>query len=149
LQRAPHAQETIRSLANNPYGRPEDWVYDVVRGANECKSVGDTRELSRRLENELADALAVNTRCGGVTVIRNFDTGSSEKIENNQNIRQQKDYWVLFLDYNPGQKTYGWTLFPEKAGGHSAGPLVNGEGDTAKVADQICTVVTRRGAAIR
>jgi hypothetical protein len=154
LEQAPEAQKTIRELANNPYGaRPADWVYDIVNGANECKSVGDPRQLGRRLENELIDALAVNTRCAGVTVIRSphpdYDRGSSDILQTNRDIRNKNDHWDLHLDYNPGHKTYGWTLFPNKAGAHSAGSLVSGEGDTPKVADQICIVVTRRGATIR
>jgi hypothetical protein len=154
LAQAPDAQKTIRELTNNPYGRPADWVYDVVNGANECKSVQDTRQLGRRLENELADALAVNTRCGGVTVIRDLHPdydGPSwfETSRNNSKIQTQSDYWNLHLDYIPGQKTYGWTLFSYKAGGTSWGAIINGEGATPKVADDICTVVTRRGATIR
>ena len=148
LARAPDARKTIRELANSPYGRPADWVYDVVNGANECQSVSDPRELGRRLENELADALAVNARCGGVTVIRDpyprYDSGWLETRQKNEEIRKnQSDHWDLHLDYNPGHKTYGWALFPNK------GPHVSGEGDTAKVADQICIVVTKAGATIR
>jgi hypothetical protein len=91
LAQAPEAQKTIRDLANNPYGRPADWVYDIVNGANECKSVSDPRQLGRRLENELIDALAVNTRCAGVTVIRDphpdYDRGSSDILQTNWDIR--------------------------------------------------------------
>jgi hypothetical protein len=155
LSLAPDAQKTIRELANNPYGRPADWVYEIVNGANECKSVRDPRELGRRLENELIDALAVNTRCGGVTVIRDphpdYDGGGPDSLLNNDKIKNQKDHWELFLDYNPGHKTYGWTLFSNKAGPllGRTGPLVSGEGDTPKVSDQSCIVVTKRGATIR
>jgi hypothetical protein len=104
LAQAPDAQKTIRELTNNPHGRLADWVYDVVNGANECKSVRDLRQLGRLLENELADALAVNTRCGGVTVIRDphpdYDVSWFETSQNNSKIRTQSDYWNLHLDYN-------------------------------------------------
>jgi hypothetical protein len=150
LAQAPDAQKTIRELANSPYGRPADWVYDIVNGANECKSVGDPRQLGRRLENEVTSALAVNTGCVGVTVIRDpdFDYDGKTLVETNWKIRTQSDHWELHLDYNPGHKTYGWTLIPKK-GLDFAGSLVSGEGDTPKVADQVCTVVTKRGATIR
>ena len=120
-------------------------------GAAECKSVSDPRELGRRLENKLSDALAVTTRCAGVTVIRDphpkFDGRFSEA---NNKIKQQKPHWNLHLDYNPGFEIFGWTLFPNKAGiMNSAGALVNGEGTVAKAAGEICTVVTGRGATIR
>jgi hypothetical protein len=118
--------------------------------------VRDTREFGRRLENELLDALAVNPRCGGVTVIRDphpdYDEGGrwSATKEANYNLRQQKPYWDLHLDYNPGHKEYGWTLFPTKAGGRADYPgMVSGEGATLKVAGEICIVVTVRGANIR
>ena len=122
--------------------------------ANACRSVRDPRELGRRLENELMDALALNTRCGGVTVIREpqFDWERDYWLsvyQDHAKIKKQGPYWDLMLDYTPGIDIYGWTLFPEKADGHSAGPMVNGEGTTPQVADQICTVVTRRGATIR
>jgi hypothetical protein len=159
LQAAPDAQKTIRELTNNPYGQPADWVYDVVNGANECKSVRDPRALGRQLEIDLANALAVNTRCGGVTIIRDphpdFDKYDwSETSQANQKIKSQSDHWDLHLDYSPGHKTFGWTLFPHKAGGFEppaslARSLISGEGDTTKAANDICTVVTRRGATIR
>jgi hypothetical protein len=152
LAQAPDAQKTIRELSR--YGQPAEWVYDVVNGANECKSVQDTRALGRRLESELADALAINIRCGGVTVIRDphpdYDGPSSlETIQNNLKIKSQSDHWDLHLDYNPGQKTYWWTLFSYKAGETQIGAIINGEGATLKIAHDICTVVTRRGATIR
>jgi hypothetical protein len=153
LAQAPDAQKTIREFEKYRWGRPADWVYDVVTGADECRSVRDPRALGRRLENELVDALAVNTRCGGVTIIcdphPDYDGGSSDTLQTNWNIKTQSDHWDLHLDYNPGQKTYGWTLFPTKAGALSSGPFVSGEGETPKVADQICIVVTKRGATIR
>jgi hypothetical protein len=64
-------------------------------------------------------------------------------------LRQNKPYWDLHLDYQPGSKVFGWTLFPNEAGMKSSGPFVSGEGNAAKAASQICTVVTRRGATIR
>jgi hypothetical protein len=119
----------------------------------ECKFVRDPRELGRRFENQVLDALAVNTRCGGVTVIRDlhqeYDPDWLVVYRTNRKIKDQKPYWDLFLDYNPGLKVHGWTLFPQKAGGAPAGPMVSGEGDTAKIADQICAVIKRQGASIR
>jgi hypothetical protein len=151
MQMEPDAAKTIRDLANDPYFKPADWVKDVIAGATECKSVRDPRELGRRLENELTDALAVNTRCAGVTVIRDphpdYDSGGLS--EANRKIKDQKPHWDLMLDYSPATKIFGWTLFPEKPGSGSAGALVSGEGTTSKVADAICTVVTGRGANIR
>jgi hypothetical protein len=144
LAREPDAAKTMRELANNRYGlEPSDWVADILAGALECKSVRDTRELGRRLENELTDAIAVNSKCAGVTVIR--DPGP----EANRNIKDQQAYWDLLLNYNPGKKIFGWILDPVGPGGKLTAGQVNGEGTVSKAADQICIVVTGRGAIIR
>jgi hypothetical protein len=149
MLQAPEAAETVRDLADGPFGGPADWVYDAVNGANECNSVQDTRELGRRLENELLDALAENPRCGGVMVIRDahpkYDGGWSEA---NYDTRQKKPHWDLMLDYVPGKKTYGWMLFPKNPGGEFAGAMADGEGSTPVVAEQICIVVSGQGAGV-
>jgi hypothetical protein len=64
-------------------------------------------------------------------------------------LQEQKAYWDLHLDYQPGSKVFGWTMFPNKAGRNRDGAFVNGEGDAAKAAKQICIVASGRGAAIR
>jgi hypothetical protein len=62
-------------------------------------------------------------------------------------------HWTLFLEYNPGQTTHNWTLFPWTGGDVSGGELVpggmvEGEGAVSQIVDQICIVVTKRGANI-
>jgi len=162
LARESDAQKTIRELANNTYALTpaELGLSDTVNGASECRSVRDPRELGRRLENELVNALAINTRCGGVTVM--FDPhpdydryGYSDANAKIWKIRRQSAHWDLHLDHSPGQKTYAWTLFANKAAGFWGNGLpqqdgmVSGEGaNIPQVADQICTVVTRQGATI-
>jgi hypothetical protein len=114
------------------------------------------RESLAALENELLDALAVNTRCRGVTVIRDphpdYDHDNWLSVyQANAKIKNQNPYWDSYLDYTPGLKVYGWTLFPEKVPGRGSrlGAMVQGEGATPQVADQICIVVTGGGASIR
>jgi hypothetical protein len=128
----------------------------VAIEAVECKTVDDFRWLGRVLENRVIAALAVNTRCGGVTVTRIFDHNFDGKVweDSVQGVLKtiiESDHWELFLDYRPGYKTFGWALFPKKAGleNRISGPIVEGEGDVTKAADQICTVVSGRGATIR
>jgi hypothetical protein len=124
---------------------------DSLDGAAECKSVRDTRELGRRVENKLIDALAVEPLCAGITVIRDphpdFDHGGVSL--DNLAIRREKPYWDLHLDYQPGSKVFGWTMFPNKAGMTFDGALVNGEGTASIAARQICIVASGRGATIR
>jgi hypothetical protein len=55
----------------------------------------------------------------------------------------------LHLDYQPGSKVFGWTLFPNKAGMKPDGNFVSGEGTASKAAKQICIVASGRGAMIR
>jgi hypothetical protein len=99
-------------------------------------------------------ALAVNTHCAGVTIIRepdpDYDDGWFESHEKNNNIRKQNAFWHLHLDYSPGQTTFFWTLYPYKIGEDMqfAGPPISGEGNTPKVGDQIYIAVTKRGANI-
>ncbi len=119
-------------------------------GAVDCKSAPDTRSLGRALENQLMDALAVNTNCAGITVTRDphpeYDSGVPTT---NYIIKKQKPYWDLFVDYAPGQKTFNWTLFSNKSGGKGPPEPINGEGTLAKAATDICIVVTGRGATIQ
>jgi hypothetical protein len=86
----------------------------------------------------------------GVTLIRDphpdFDGGGFER---NWKVKQQKPYWDLLLDYYPGSSVFGWTLYPEAPGMKSLGAGVDGQGDVAKTAEQVCIVVTRQGAVIR
>ena len=121
----------------------DDVTKHILEAVAECKSVRNPQELGRRLENELIDALAVNTKCGGVTVMRDphpdFDRGSDTAEVSK--VRQRSSHWDLHLDYNPGSKVYGWTLFPNKPGPKVGGPFVGGGGETAENADQICSVV--------
>jgi hypothetical protein len=102
--------------------------------------------------DRLIDALAVESLCSGVTFIRDphpdFDGGGGFS-QANYAIKNQRPYWDLHLDFRPGSKDFGWTLFPNEAGMKSSGPMIDGEGSADKAAKQICTVVTGRGANIR
>jgi len=119
-------------------------------GAVDCKRAPDTRALGRALEDQLMDALAVNTNCAGITVTRDphpeYDSGVPST---NYIIKKQKPYWDLFADYVPGQKIFNWTLFSNKSGGEGPPESVNGGGTLAQAATDICTVVNGRGAKIQ
>jgi hypothetical protein len=123
---------------------------ETVAAAIECRTVRDPRELGRRLENDLEEALAVEPLCFHVTVVkdpdRNYDAGSTAASRANYAIRQKKPFWDLHLDYRPGSKVFGWHLFPNDAGLKSSGPLVSGEGTKTEVARQICIAASGRGA---
>ena len=94
--------------------------------------------------------MATNPRCQGVDVFQQNHSDYDGKNNFNELADQMKQvHWDLYLDYNPGQTTHNWTLFP-KTGGVSGGELVingivEGEGTVSQIADQICIVVTKRG----
>lgn len=138
---------------------PED--QEVARaGIAECKLAGDERKLGRQLEETVINQLAINTRCQGVSVFRENHPDFDAKSNSSELAPQKaKAHWDLFLDYNPGSQTHGWTLFPYGAEGWSlfphtgvrtmSGKMVEGEGTPGQIADQICIVVTNTGANIR
>jgi len=69
LRSEPDARQVVRSAQK--LGWPVDDISkDVIAAADECRSVRDYRELGRRMESELLNALAVNPLCAGLTVIR-------------------------------------------------------------------------------
>jgi hypothetical protein len=108
----------------------DDTTKYILAATAQCRSVRDPRELGRKLENELIDALAVNTKCGGVTVMRephpDYDHGSdtAEVLK----VRPRSSHWDLHIDYDPGSKVYGCSLFPNDPGPKMAEPFVTGEG---------------------
>jgi hypothetical protein len=154
LSSEPDAVKDAREHQKYGWGDVGDMTKYILAGAAECKSVPDTRELGRRLESDLIDALAVEPICAGVAVIRephqNWEEAAfAQYLESSYPLQVQKAYWDLHLDYNPGVKVFGWTLLPNKAGRKPDGPMVNGEGTASKAANQICIVVSGRGATIR
>jgi hypothetical protein len=124
-----------------------------AEGIAECKFVGDGRNLGRKLENEVRSRMATNPRCHGVDVFRQNDYKYDGETNFNELADQMKQvHWDLFLEYNPGQTTHNWTLFP-KTGGVSGGELVfsgivSGEGTMSQITDQVCIVVTKQAANI-
>jgi hypothetical protein len=138
----------VSSMQKSGFGLLND---ESIAGLAECKSVRDTRDLGRRLENALIDALAVEPLCNGVTVIRDRhpDHDGGGFSQENYAIKQSKPHWDLHLDYQPGSKAFGWTLYPNKAGMKPDGAFVNGEGTAPKAARQICIVASGHGATIR
>ena len=120
-------------------------------GAAECNSMGDKRELGRRLENRVVDALAAEPGCAGVTVIRdprpNSDRGRRSEADDQS--KQKKPFWDLKIDYEPGEKAFGWTLFLFAPDANTAGPFFSGEGIPAKAAKRICKLASGRDPTIR
>src|SRR5262245_25428724 len=144
----------ISSQHNLEYARRACSSVANPEGIAECKFADDGRQLGRKLENEVRSRMATNPRCQGVDVFRQNHPDYDGKINFDELADQMKQvHWTLFLEYNPGQTTHNWTLFPWTGGDVGGGELVfsgivSGEGTVSQIADQICIVVTKRGASI-
>jgi hypothetical protein len=145
----------ITRVLNNPSDfDPEDVKFNkqLSDGIWECRSVKDRRELGRRLENNIMDQLAVNTRCAGVSAyIEGYDKFDGKFNAAAMQAEEGSGYWSLMVNYAPGSKVHGWSLFPVNASGTtpSDGRMISGEGTVSQIAEQVCIVVTRHGASIR
>ena len=131
---------------------PEDVKFNKQEfdGISECKSVKDPRELGRRLEDSIMDQFAVNTRCGGVAAyIEGYDKFDGKFNAVAMQAEERNDYWGLMVDYAPGSKVYSWALFPTARSGRPNGRMISGEGAASQIAEQVCIVVTGRGAGVR
>jgi hypothetical protein len=154
LLNAVDIKNITRVLNNASDYEPEDVNFNkrLSDGISECKSVKDRRELGRRLENNIMDQLAVNTRCSSVSAyIEGYDKFDGKFNAAAMQAEEGSGYWSLMVDYAPGSKVHGWSLFPVNASGTtpSDGHLISGEGTVSQIAEQVCIVVTRHGASIR
>jgi hypothetical protein len=146
--------ENITRVLNNASDYDLEYVkryQEQFDGIWECKSVKDARELGRRLENSIIDQLAVNARCAGVSAyIEGDDKFDGKRNAAAMQAEERNDYWGLHVDYWPGSKVRGWWLFPKKARGTMEnGRMISGEGTLSQIAEQVCIVVSGRGASVR
>jgi hypothetical protein len=150
LLNAVDIKNITRVLNNASDYEPED--KQLSDGISECKSVKDRRELGRRLENNIMDQLAVNTRCSSVSAyIEGYDKFDGKFNAAAMQAEEGSGYWSLMVDYAPGSKVHGWSLFPVSASGTTSSDshLISGEGTVSQIAEQVCIVVTRHGSSIR
>jgi hypothetical protein len=144
--------KNITRVLNNPSDfDPKDVKFNeqLANGIWECKSVKDRRELGRRLENNVMDQMAVNTRCSDVSAyIEGYDKFDGKFNADAMQAEERGAFWSLMVDYVPGSNVHGWSLFPENAVGatSSNGRLISGEGTVSQIAEQVCAVVTGHGA---
>jgi hypothetical protein len=143
--------KNITRVLNNPSDfDPEDVKFNkqLADGIWECKSVKDRRELGRRLENNIMDQLAVNTRCSGVSAyIEGYDKFDGKFNAAAMQAEERGAFWSLMVDFVPGSKVHAWSLFPEYAVSATSpnARLISGDGTVAQIAEQVCTVVTGHG----
>jgi len=107
-----------------------------------CKVRGPVNEV-RAFHNKLLAQFASNPQCA-ITIMRLSDDKSEKAIKNTLEAFKRAD-WELNLGFTPGATKQAWALWPMKSG---TGGLLEGEGDPAQIAKDVCTIVTRSGAKI-
>jgi hypothetical protein len=75
--------------------------------------------------------------------MRLTDGKSEAAIKNDLEARKRAN-WELTLAFTPGATKQTWELWPV----NPAGSVLEGEGDPAQIAKDVCTIVTRGGAKI-
>src|SRR5262249_4507670 len=108
-----------------------------------CKVTGPINEV-RGFHSKLLAQFASNPQCA-ITIMRLSDDKSPKAIDNNLEAHKRAN-WELNLGFSPGATKQSWALWPLKDV-PDAGAL-EGEGDPAQIARDVCTIVTRSGAKI-
>ena len=71
----------------------------------------------------------------------------SDKAINNDLEAYKRANWELNLSFTPGATKQEWALWSYQSG-NITGKVLEGEGDPAQIARDVCTIVTRSGAKI-
>ena len=109
-----------------------------------CKVRGPANDV-RAFHSKLLAQFASNPQCA-ITIMRLTDDKSNKAIENELEARKRAN-WELNLGLTPGAAKQEWALWPWQSG-HIVGAALEGEGDPAQIAREVCTIVTRSGAKI-
>jgi hypothetical protein len=109
-----------------------------------CKVRGPVNDV-RAFHSKLLAQFASNPQCA-ITIMRLSDDKSDKAINNNLEAYRRAD-WELNLGFSPGATKQDWALWPYQSGDIVGGAL-EGEGDPAQIARDVCTIVTRSGAKI-
>jgi hypothetical protein len=109
-----------------------------------CKVGGPVREV-RGFHSKLLAQFASNPQCS-ITIMPLTDDKSEKAIDNNLEANRRAE-WELNLGFTPGATKQEWALWRYRSG-NIVGPALEGEGDPAQLAKDVCTIVTRSGAKI-
>ena len=111
-----------------------------------CKVGGPIREV-RGFHSKLLAQFASNAQCA-ITIMRLSDDKSETATKNNLEAYNRAN-GELNLGFTPGAMKQTWALWPWEPGkGISPAGVLEGEGDPAQIAKDVCTIVTRSGAKI-
>jgi hypothetical protein len=79
--------------------------------------------------------------------MRLTDDKSDIAIKNNLETFKRAN-WELNLSFTPGATKQDWALWPHQSGNVIASGVLEGKGDPAQIARDVCTLMTRSGAKI-
>ncbi len=105
-----------------------------------CKVSGAAAEV-RAFHSKLLAQFASNAQC--TIAIMRLPDGISDKALKDRLEALRRANWELHLDFIPGTAKQSWQLLP-----FQSGPVLEGEGDAAQIARDVCTIITRSGAKI-
>jgi hypothetical protein len=109
-----------------------------------CKVRGPANDV-RAFHSELLAQFASNAQCA-ITIMHLSDDKSDKAINNDLEAYKRAN-WELNLSFAPGATKQEWALWSYQSG-NITGKVLEGEGDPAQIARDVCTIVTRSGAKI-
>jgi hypothetical protein len=141
------AEAEIKSVKER-YGTLKCSDFEECQRASEinatCKVRGPVNDV-RAFHSKLLAQFASNPQCA-ITIMRLSDDKSDKAIKNNLEAFERAN-WELNLGFIPGATKQGWALWRYQSSS-IVGPALEGEGDPAQIARDVCTIVTRSGAKI-
>jgi hypothetical protein len=141
------AEDEIKSVKER-YGTLKCSDFEECQRASEinatCKVRGPAND-ARAFHSKLLAQFASNPQCA-ITIMRLSDDKSDKAVSDNLEAYRRAN-WELNLGFIPGATKQGWALWRYQSGS-IIGPALEGEGDPAQIARDVCTIVTRSGAKI-
>jgi hypothetical protein len=110
-----------------------------------CKVTGADADV-RAFHRQLLAQLASNSQCA-ISIVRLTDGKTTAEVQSDLDAFKKANY-ELNLGFRPGASKQNWALWPYQSGNINSAGLLEGEGDPAQIARDVCTIMTRSGAKV-
>jgi hypothetical protein len=110
-----------------------------------CKVTGADADV-RGFHRKLLAQFASNSQCA-ISIVRLTDGKTPAEVQSDAEAFK-KASWELNLGFRPGASKQQWALWPHQSGNINPAGLLEGEGDPAQIARDVCTIMTRSGAKV-
>jgi hypothetical protein len=110
-----------------------------------CKVTGAVADV-RAFHTKLLSQFASNPKCA-ISIMRLTDGKSDAAVEKDLEAYKRAN-WELNLAFTPGAPVQEWSLWPHESGNTVASGVLEGKGNPAQIARDVCTVMMRAGAKI-